>query len=135
MNKKLWDLYYVSCFFCNILNQTLYYLHLTDSDVLFIGPGAGSNGQSEVLNIPSLTMANCTPPTFPFAIYGYVATMTVDGPVLCGGGVAACYLLTRSGTWLGTPPMQAMKTSRTWAAAVTLGDAWWVTGKIFSSSG
>ena len=68
-------------------------------------------------------MANCTPPTFPFAIYGYVATMTVDGPVICVGLYhSECYLLTRSGTWLGTPPLKAMTAKRGNAAATQLGN-------------
>lgn len=102
-----------------------------DSEILLIGPGHGSNGASEVLNLPSLTRANCSPPTFPNGEYwGYVGTLTTDGPLLCGGSVRRvfhleCHLLANSGEWVGMPPMQ---NARVWAAAVTLGDAWWVTG-------
>ena len=105
---------------------------LTDSEVLFIGPGYGSNGQSEVLNLPSLTRANCTPPTFPYGdYYGYVASLMAEGPLLCGGYYSGkhqstCHLAGKE--WIASTPM---KTSRVGAAAVTLGDAWWVTGEDY----
>ena len=121
-----------------LLNNTSE-IFLTNLEVLFLGPGIGSNGASEVFNLPSLTRANCSPPTFPNGEYwGYVGTLTTDGPLLCGGSVRRvfhleCHLLANSGEWVGMPPMQ---NARVWAAAVTLGDAWLVTGKnYFSSSG
>ena len=103
---------------------------ITDSEVLFIGPGSGSNGQSEVLNLPSLTRANCTPPTFPYGEYTtYVASLMAEGPLLCGGYYSStlqstCHLAGKE--WTASTPM---KTIRSFAAAVTLGDAWWVTGE------
>ena len=76
---------------------------------------------------------------FPKAQYGYVGKMTVDGPMFCGGRTGSsfysdCHILTKGGTWIGSPPIQAMKTKRAYAAATMLGGAWWVTGEITFSA-
>ena len=103
--------------------------------VLFIGPGYNSRqpGQSVVLNIPSLTPAQCSPPLFPYGDedgYGtYVGVVTDDGPMLCGGYTkhhdAGCYVLTRQGRW---ERRGSMNTARSGAAAVQTSAGWWVTG-------
>eukprot|EP00092_Neocalanus_flemingeri_P018593 GFUD01020136.1.p1 GENE.GFUD01020136.1~~GFUD01020136.1.p1 ORF type:complete len:213 (-),score=32.04 GFUD01020136.1:329-922(-) len=98
---------------------------------LFIGPGGGSSGQSEVLTLPGLTPATCSIPAHPKGgIKGYVATLSEEGPILCGGYHSSayqrdCHLLTKDGRWIGTPPMQ---TNRVQASSVRIGGAWWVTG-------
>ena len=112
-----------------------YYLTIfTDPDVVFIGPGYGSDGLSEVLLLPSLTPGACTPPPFPHGEYeGYVGRLSPDGPLLCGGyqsGVfkSSCYLLGRDGSWVNSSSQ--MTVERSGAAAAQLGDSWWVTGNI-----
>jgi len=103
-------------------------------EVLFLGPGRYSKGKSEVVLIPSLTPANCTPPTFPGEeLYGYVGIMTADGPLLCGGftdsnATSKCHLLAKSGNWFGTPPLVGMSLARGHMAAVEMNDGWFVTG-------
>jgi len=104
-------------------------------DALFVGPASGFSSpdsgygpvDSIVYNIPSFQVANCTPPTFPFnEIYdGYVAKLTDEGPMLCGGGNYSCYLLEKYGTW---KEVKSMTTPRTRAAAVDIDAGWWVTG-------
>ena len=104
-------------------------------DVLFIGPGIrGSRGESEVRYLPSFTRATCTLPVFPHGYYwGYVSTLSPDGPLLCGGRhsggryQSSCYLLARNGSWVTSPQM---KEARGWAAAVQMEEGWWVTGNI-----
>jgi len=106
-----------------------------DQDVLFLGPGTGTgwdpNGESEVLNLPFFTTATCTPPVFPHGnTYGYVSTLTPDGPLLCGGGIkydfqSSCHLLARNGSWVISTPMLE---KRSQAASVQLEEGWWVTG-------
>jgi len=113
-------------------------------DVLFIGPGFQSKGKSEVLLLPSLTPANCTPPIFPGGnLQGYVARMTADGPLLCGGFITAytnkCHLLANIGDWFGTPPLVGKSVAKAYMAAVEINDGWMVTGgfdgsKHFSTS-
>ena len=92
---------------------------------------------SLVYNIPSFQVANCTPPTFPFAIDdyqniydGYVAKSTDEGPMLCGGGSdpSACYLLENYNTW--KKEAKGMSTPRKQAAAVEMDAGWWVTGQF-----
>merc|ERR1712106_637196 len=105
---------------------------IQDPDVVFIGPGYGSDGLSEVLLLPSLTPGACTPPLFPHGEYeGYVGRLSPDGPLLCGGyqsGVfqSSCYLLGRDGSWVTSS--SEMTVQRSWTAAAQLGDSWWVTG-------
>merc|ERR1711892_1299874 len=106
--------------------------NIQDPDVVFIGPGYGSDGLSEVLLLPSLTPGACTPPPFPHGEYeGYVGRLSLDGPLLCGGyqsGVfqSSCYLLGRDGSWVTSSSQ--MTVQRSWSAAAKLGDSWWVTG-------
>merc|ERR1711892_46150 len=105
---------------------------IQDPDVVFIGPGYGSDGLSEVLLLPSLTPGACTPPLFPHGEYeGYVGRLSPDGPLLCGGyqsGVfqSSCYLLGRNGSWVTSSSQ--MTVERSWPAAAQLGETWWVTG-------
>merc|ERR1712106_1012599 len=92
---------------------------IQDPDVVFIGPGYGSDGLSEVLLLPSLTPGATTPPPFP------------DGPLLCGGGdhytpQSSCYLLGRDGSWVTSSSQ--MTVEREGPTAAQLGDSWWVTG-------
>ena len=48
--------------------------------VIFIGPGYGSEGKSEVLSLPDLTPLDCNIPVFPDRQYrGYVGGYTSDG--------------------------------------------------------
>merc|ERR1712123_562806 len=115
-------------------------LHLTgsqgnniqDPDVVFIGPGYGSDGLSEVLLLPSLTPGACTPPPFPYGEYNsYVGRLSPDGPLLCGGSLSyveqsSCYLLGQDGSWVTSSSQ--MTVERQWPAAVELGETWWVTG-------
>merc|ERR1712123_481023 len=104
-----------------------------DPDVVFIGPGyGGRDGLSEVLLLPSLTPASCTPPPFPHGEYeGYVGTLSPAGPLLCGGYQSgafksSCYLLGRDGSWVTSSSQ--MTVERAWPAAAQLGDSWLVTG-------
>jgi len=102
-------------------------------DVLFIGPGSQSKGKSEVLLLPSLKPANCTPPIFPGGhLHGYVGRMTEDGPLLCGGVTNdythKCHLLGEMGDWFGTPPLVGQNVVRGYMAAVEVNDGWLVTG-------
>ena len=117
--------------------QILYFLLqtsecFTDSDLLFIGPVVGSDGESEVLSLPSLTIAPwCTTPVFPRRDHhGYVGGLSPDGPLLCGGYHgrrfrSSCYLLAKNGSWV---PSTQMKEKRHGAAAVQMENGWWVTG-------
>ena len=79
---------------------------------------------------PSLTPSKCTPPIHPVPyLHGYVATLSTDGPLLCGGTpTGECYLLTTKNMWLGPPPLAPMLEERTHAAAAAFGGGWWVTG-------
>jgi hypothetical protein len=98
-------------------------------DVLFIGPAYLKYGPSEVLNLPSLTKANCTPPGFPHGRYeSYTGTLTKAGPLLCGGyhsynNRATCYVLARNGTWM---QVEGMKSKTSHPASVETGAGWWV---------
>merc|ERR1712106_563542 len=106
--------------------------NIQDPDVVFICPGYGSDGLSEVLLLPSLTPGACTPPPFPYGEYeGYVGRLSPDGPLLCGGYQSgafqsACYLLGRDGSWVTSSSQ--MTVQRAWPAAAQLGDSWLVTG-------
>merc|ERR1712106_1020173 len=106
--------------------------NIQDPDVVFIGPGTGSDGLSEVLLLPSLTPGACTPPPFPHGEYdGYVGRLSPAGPLLCGGyhshaRQSSCYLLGRDGSWVTSSSQ--MTVERSGAAAVELGETWWVTG-------
>merc|ERR1711892_725842 len=106
--------------------------NIQDPDVVFIGPGYGSDGLSEVLLLPSLTSGACTPPPFPYGEYeGYVGRLSPDGPLLCGGYhslamQSSCYLLGRDGSWVTSSSQMTLE--RSWPAATELGDSWWVTG-------
>jgi len=105
---------------------------IQDPDVVFIGPGYGSDGLSEVLLLPSLTPGACTPPPFPHGEYeGYFGRLSPDGPLLCGGYQSgafksSCYLLGRDGSWVTSSSQMTLE--RSWPAATELGDSWWVTG-------
>merc|ERR1711892_389549 len=106
--------------------------NIQDPDVVFIGPGYGSDGLSEFLLLPSLTPGACTPPPFPHGeYYAYVGRLSPDGPLLCGGdhsGVrqSSCYLLGKDGSWVTTSSQ--MSVERAHPAAAQLGETWWVTG-------
>merc|ERR1711892_1128433 len=112
--------------------------NIQDPDVVFICPGYGSDGLSEVLLLPSLTSGACTPPPFPYGEYdSYVGRLSPDGPLLCGGyhrGAmqSSCYLLGRDGSWVTSSSQ--MTVGREWPAAAQLGDSWWVTGGIDAST-
>ena len=103
------------------------------TQVLFIGPGRGSGGKSQVLSLPDLTPLNCKIPVFPGErYYGYVGRSTKDGVVMCGGvnsvygGInSSCYLLTSSG-YQDMPPLTI---KRVGAASVVTSLGLWVTGK------
>merc|ERR1711892_89346 len=106
--------------------------NIQDPDVVFIGPGYGSDGLSEVLLLPSLTPGTCTPPPFPYGDYrSYVGRLSPDGPLPCGGRhsiapQSSCYLLGRDGSWVTS---SSQLTVERWLPAATeLGDSWWVTG-------
>merc|ERR1712106_652677 len=97
---------------------------IQDPDVVFIGPGYGSDGLSEVLLLPSLTPGACTPPPFPHGEYnGYVGRLSADGPLLCGGvhsGAfqSSCYLLARDGSWVASST--EVLTGNTWLSSTPL---------------
>ena len=105
--------------------------------MLFIGPGRGSNGRSEVLSLPSFTKTNCTlKPVFGSgcrdSYKGYVGRLSPDGLQLCGGyfdnvKLSSCYLVARDGSLVTSTQMQNVRHG---AAAVELEDGWWVTGNI-----
>jgi len=111
-----------------------------EGDYLFLGPGTGSSGHSEVLHLPSLETTQCRVPVHPKGdvMQGYVGTLTAQGPVLCGGwyqepgghyySTEECYLLSKSdGTWTKMNSSMNKKASR--AAGVVLDSGeWWVTG-------
>merc|ERR1712106_470739 len=111
--------------------------NIQDPDVVFIGPGTGSDGLSEVLLLPSLTPGACTPPPFPHGEYdGYVGRLSPAGPLLCGGyhshaRQSSCYLLGRDESWVTSSSQ--MTVERSGAAAAQLGDSWWVTGGYYAS--
>ena len=101
--------------------------------VLLIGPGSGSDGRSEVLNLPDLTPLDCNIPVFPDREYhGYVGRSTSDGVLMCGGmtssgytSSSSCYLLTSS----GYQDMQGLINKRRFATSVVTPLGLWVTGK------
>ena len=103
---------------------------------LLIGPGSGTDkkGDTKVLNISNLETINCTLPLIKHGYYGYVATDTADGPMLCGGkgfGLdhqSYCYVFTKEGIWVALPPVMGMKKKRSFAAAIEFDGSWWVTG-------
>ena len=104
---------------------------LTELDALFIGPGQVSDKavKAVVLNVPSLTSANCSVPDLPYEIfYGYVGKNTDKGPMLCGSSDESgyeCLVLVRNGTWVkGKGTISERKN----AAAVETSAGWWVTG-------
>ena len=104
----------------------------TDSEVLLIGPGLGSDGKSEVRSLPDLSPLDCNLPVFPDGSYwGYVGRYTSDGVQMCGGQTSkeyvtsSCYLLTSS----GYKPMQGLLNPRKGAASIETPLGWWVTGK------
>merc|ERR1711892_627571 len=103
-----------------------------DPDVVFIGPGYGSDGLSEILLLPSLTPGACTPPPFPHGEYeGYVGRLSPAGPLLCGGrhsdtDRSSCYLLGRDGSWVTS---SSQMTGRGWGSGyrawgLLVGDRW-----------
>ena len=109
------------------------------SGVLFIGPGMeGEKGKLETLNVRSLTKSGCNPaPPFPGGddCEGYVATLTANGTLLCGGrhhfdSQSSCWLLDTTGAWR---EVEGMTTVRIRAAAVELDEGWWVTGRRVES--
>jgi len=102
------------------------------TQVLFIGPGRGSGGMSQVLSLPDLTPLDCNIPVFPGGrYYGYVGRSTSDGVLMCGGinsvyggSNSSCYLLTSS----GYQDMPALSKKRVGAASVVTSLGLWVTG-------
>jgi len=114
-----------------------------EAPLMFLGPGLGSNGISEVFSLPTqssgLTSATCTIPTYPESDkYGTVGVGFVhDGYLqICGGyngynGIgsfyeASCYQL-KDSAWVATAPLM---TGRTFAASVMLQD-----GSVLVSGG
>jgi len=107
-----------------------------DSELLFIGPGVvwKENRGSEVLSLPGFSNTNCSIPIIGNGYHGYVATLSADGPMMCGGRVGQssvksdCHLLIKNGIWVNLPQSLAMGTARTRAAAIQFEGVWWVTG-------
>ena len=102
--------------------------------MLFIGPGDDKQ-IPEILSLPSFSSTNCTIPTknSPQIHYGYVATVSSDGVMICGGythvmgGVTnKCNLLNNKGFWLPPPfpSFISMKTKRRYPAAVDFDSGW-----------
>ena len=114
-------------------------LFFQDPELLLIGPGDGST-QSEVINLSTFSSTNCRIPTVPNIDgdwHSYVATMTPDGPLFCGGNtgqyssdVTNCRLLIKTGVWVDVPPSMEMRGPRAGAAAVHFDNGWWVTGRL-----
>jgi len=114
----------------------------SDPELLLIGPGDGST-QSEVINLSTFSSTNCRIPKVPNIDgdwHSYVATMTPDGPLFCGGNtgqyssdVTNCRLLIKTGVWVDVPPSMEMRGPRAGAAAVHFDNGWWVTGGHSSS--
>ena len=100
---------------------------------LFLGPGWGTDGRSELLHLGNLSSTQCSVPLHPRgAIYGTIGTRTPAGPLLCGGRpyTAECYQLSQSeGSWSWVK-MPSMNKKRYRATGVVLGNGeWWVTGR------
>jgi len=100
-----------------------------EKEVLFIGPGQGSDGKAEVLSLPDLTPMDLNLPAFPDGEFSnYVGRYTSDGLHMCGGSItystASCYLLTTR----GYEDMPRMMTQRDSAASIETPLGWWVTG-------
>merc|ERR1712123_524974 len=71
---------------------------IQDPDVVFIGPGHGSDGLSEVLLLPSLTPGACTPPPFPYGGYdSYVGRLSLGTVNIHGGAIAVGHPFGMSG--------------------------------------
>ena len=95
--QLFYDKVFFSLIFASFKSQRMLYSYLcfipqflmnASRKELSIGPGSGSYGESEVLNLPSFTPANCTPPVFPHDSYhGYVGRLSPDGSLLCGGAI------------------------------------------------
>ena len=99
--------------------------------------------QSFAFNLPSFTVVNCTPPTFPHeGYYGYIGKMTPSGLLLCGGtspnkekewvqdGHSSCSLLRKTGVWETVEEMDMLGQDwRHMSSAVDTDEGWWVTGK------
>jgi len=110
-----------------------------DKEILLIGSGMGKGLGTEsvsktfAFNLPSFTVANCTPPSFPHEEYqGYVGKMTPSGLLLCGGtsssgDISSCSLLSETGGWETVEEME-MDFSRYSASAVETESGWWITG-------
>ena len=100
-----------------------------------MGKGLGTESVSKTFafNLPSFTVANCTPPSFPHEEYqGYVGKMTPSGLLLCGGtsssgDISSCSLLSETGGWETVEEME-MDFSRYSASAVETESGWWITG-------
>jgi len=107
----------------------------SDPEVLFIGTGIHGKEKlgSEVLSLPSFSSTNCSIPSLSAGYHGYVATLTADGPMVCGGRLGNsiinyCLLLIKNGIWVELPPHVTMKKARMNAAAINFEGVWWVTG-------
>jgi len=98
----------------------------SDNTLIFLGPGRGTSGQSEVFFTPisenkDLTTQTCTVPQFPFTYIEYsVGFIYEDLLHICGGlsshVQSACFSLINS-TWSETTPML---TARSAPAAVRM---------------
>jgi len=118
----------------------------SDPELLLIGPGSTDDGntQSEVLNLSTFSSTNCRIPeisNIDGGWHSYVATMTPDGPLFCGGisgqyssDVTNCRLLIKTGIWVDVPPSMEMRVARAGAAAVHFDNVWWVTGNLTNTN-
>jgi len=110
-------------------------MNLSFQGLLFLGPGYGSYGQSEVLSLPSLRPSSCSIATHPSGhVYATVGTISQDGQaIICGGynydsetTLRDCYTLGKE--WVMTQPMPGPRAS---ADAANLEGGWWVTGGAY----
>ena len=102
---------------------------------IFIGPGVNNKNYSEVLEVPSLIKAKCTPPALPIDLYNYIIVKQDSNIILCGGFISStfsrsseCFLLASTGLWLRSPTIPSLTIVRSGAASALLSGTWWVTG-------
>ena len=92
-----------------------------------------SSGNSELLTIPALSAAECSPPAHPRGnIRGSVLAETSSRIILCGGKNDSefnteCHRLESGSTWEAAPALQTP--DRLYAAAISFMGGMWVTGK------
>ena len=103
---------------------------VAECQVLLIGPGYSSKGQSEVLSLPDLTPLNFSLPVYPGGRYhSYVGRGSSEGVMMCGGMTtdgltSSCHLLTVRG-YMDIPGLLNKRYS---AASIVTPQGWWVTG-------